>query len=65
MEDLWTVWNSTIEGQEFADMVEYKKFLDRFCKDDETPNQRRLPYGDEDKKAELEGTSHVYRTLVS
>jgi hypothetical protein len=42
MEDLWNVQNSTIEAQDFTDMVEYKRYLDRFCKDEETRHQRRL-----------------------
>lgn len=51
MEDLWNIRNSAIEVEDFADMVEYQRYLDRFCKDEETQHQRRLLYGDEDKKA--------------
>ena len=51
MEDLWNIRNSAIEVDDFADMVEYQRYLDRFCKYEETQNQRRLLYGDEDKKA--------------
>jgi len=64
MEDLWNVWNSTIEGQEFADMAEYKRYLDRFCKDEQTPSQHRLLYGDEDIKGEPGGISHGHSILV-
>jgi hypothetical protein len=51
MEDLWNIRNSAIELEDFADMVEYQRYLDRFCKDEEAQHQRRLLYGDEDKKA--------------
>ena len=50
MEDLWNVQNSTIETEDFADMVEYKRYLDRFCKDEETLHQRSLLYENNDKK---------------
>lgn len=50
MEDLWNVMNSTIEAEDFADMAEYKRYLDRFCKDEETLHQRRLHDENNDKK---------------
>jgi hypothetical protein len=51
MEDLWIVQNSAIEVEIFADKVEYKRYLDRFCKEEERQHQSRLLYGVKDKKA--------------
>ena len=44
MEDLWCVQNSGIELDDYADMAEYKRFLERFGKDEEQgpPNKRLL-----------------------
>jgi hypothetical protein len=50
MEDLWRVQNSAIEVKDFDDIVDYKLFLDRFCKDEENKHRRRLLFGDEDAK---------------
>jgi len=50
MEILWRVQNSAIEVEDFADIVIFKRFLDRFCKDEEDNHRRRLLYGDEDTK---------------
>ena len=50
MEDLWKVQDSDIEVEDFADIVIFKRFLDRFCKDEEDNHRRRLLYGDEDAK---------------
>ncbi len=50
MEDLWRVQDSAIEVEDFADIVIFKRFLDRFCKDEEDNHRRRLLYGDEDEK---------------
>ena len=50
MEDLWKIQDSAIELGEFADMIEYKRYLDRFRKDEERRNQRILLYGGEDQK---------------
>ena len=50
MEDLWKVQDSAIEVEDFADIVIFKRFLDRFCKDEEDNHRRRLLYGDEDAK---------------
>ncbi len=50
MEDLWRVQDSAIEVEDFADIVIFKRFLDRFCKDEEDNHRRRLLYGDEDAK---------------
>lgn len=52
MEDLWKIQNSAIEVEDFANMVEYKRYLDRFMKDEEQRNLRRFLYGDEGKKEE-------------
>ena len=46
MEDLWRVENAGIEVEDFADIVEYKRFLERFNKDEEKQNRRKLLYGD-------------------
>ena len=50
MEDLWRVQDSAIEVEDFADIVIFKRFLDRFCKDEEDNHRRRLLYGNEDAK---------------
>lgn len=50
MEVLWRVHDSAIEVEDFADIVIFKRFLDRFCKDEEDNHRRRLLYGDEDAK---------------
>jgi hypothetical protein len=50
MEDLRRVQDSAIEVKDFADIVIFKRFLDRFCKDEEDNHRRRLLYGDEDAK---------------
>ena len=47
MEDLWRVQDAGIEVEDFADMAEYKRFLRRFCKDEETDHRRRLLFGEE------------------
>jgi hypothetical protein len=33
MEDLWRIQSCGIEVEDFADMAEYKRFLERFCND--------------------------------
>jgi hypothetical protein len=50
MEVLWRVQDSAVEVEDFADIVIFKRFLDRFCKDEEDNHRRRLLYGDEDAK---------------
>ena len=47
MEDLWCVQNSGIDVEDFADFAEYKRFLERFCKDEEEDHRRRLLFGEE------------------
>lgn len=49
MEDLWNVQNSGVDVEDFADLAEYKRFLDRFSKDEEQDNRRRLLFGEENK----------------
>ena len=44
MEDLWSVQNSGIEVEDFADLAEYKRFVERFCDEEENGHQRRLLY---------------------
>ena len=46
MEDLWCVQDAGIEVEDFADIVEYKRFLERFNEDEEKQNRRKLLYGD-------------------
>jgi len=48
MEDLWRVQDSAIEVKDFDDNVDYKRFLDRFCKEEENEHRRRLHFGEED-----------------
>jgi hypothetical protein len=47
MEDLWRVQDSGIEIEDFADIAEYKRFLERFSNDEEKGHQRRLLFGEE------------------
>ena len=46
MEDLWCVQNAGIEIEDFADIAEYKRFLERFSEDEEKQNRRKLLYGE-------------------
>ena len=48
MEDLWRVRDSALEVNDFDDIVEFKRFLNRFCKDEENAHRRRLLFGYED-----------------
>lgn len=50
MEDLWCVQKSGIDIDDFADMAEYKKFLQRFTQDEEQKHRRRLLYGEDPEK---------------
>lgn len=47
MEDLWNVQNSGVDVNDFADIAEYKRYLKRFCQDEEQENRRRLLFGEE------------------
>ncbi len=47
MEDLWCVQNSGVDIDEFSDIAEYKRFLKRFCDDEEKENKRKLLYGED------------------
>lgn len=47
MEDLWRVQNSGVDVDNIADEAEYKRFLERFSKEEEKVNQSRLLYGEE------------------
>lgn len=46
MEDLWCIQNSGIDVNDFADFAEYKRFLDRFNREEESAHRRRLLYGE-------------------
>lgn len=48
MEDLWRVQSSGIEMEDVADIAEYRRFLKRFCNDEEDLNRRKLLYGEAD-----------------
>ena len=48
MENLWKEQYSAIGVEDFANIVVFKRFLDRFCKDEENKHRRRLLYGEED-----------------
>lgn len=50
MEDLWCVQSSGIELEEFADNAEYKRFLQRFCNEEEKDNRRRLLFGEDNSE---------------
>ena len=47
MEDLWRVQDSGIEIEDFADIAEYKHFLERFCNEEEKGHRRRLLFAGE------------------
>ena len=47
MEDLWRIQNSGVDIEDFADYAEYRRFLKRFCDDEEDKNRRRFLYGDD------------------
>ena len=47
MENLWCVQDSAIEVDDYADEAEYKRFLDRFCNDEEQGHRSRLLFGEE------------------
>jgi len=47
MEDLWRVQDSTIDPEKFADSAEYRRFIERFCDDEEKEHRQRLLYGEE------------------
>lgn len=44
MEDLWCVQKAGIDLDEFSDLAEYKRFLRRFCREEEQEHRRRLLY---------------------
>ncbi len=46
MEDLWRIQNSGVDLEDFADYAEYRRFLKRFCDDEEDKNRRRFLYGE-------------------
>jgi len=48
MENLWKEQYSAIGVEDFANVVVFKRFLDRFCKEEENNHRRRLLYGEED-----------------
>jgi hypothetical protein len=47
MENLWCVQDSAIEVEDYADAAEYKRFLERFCDDEEQGHRSRLLLGEE------------------
>jgi len=47
MENLWCVQDSAIEVDDYADAAEYKRFLERFCDDEERAHRNRLLFGEE------------------
>jgi len=42
MENLWCVQDSAIEVDDYADAAEYKRFLERFCDEEEQGLRGRL-----------------------
>lgn len=50
MEDLWYVQNSGVDVDDFADIAEYKRFLERFSQNEEQDNRRRLLFGEKKKR---------------
>ena len=47
MENLWCVQDSAIEVEDYADAVEYKRFLDRLHNDEERSQRSRRLSGEE------------------
>lgn len=56
MEDLWCVQNCGIDVNDFADFAEYKRFLDRFNREEETEHRRRLLYGEDGPERTVRGS---------
>ena len=50
MEDLWRVNSSGIDLENFADMAEYKLYLERFRKEEEKQHRDNLLYGNDESK---------------
>ena len=48
MENLWKEHYSAIGIEDFANTVVFKRFLERFCKEEENNHRSRLLYGEED-----------------
>jgi len=48
MENLRKEQYSALGDMDFTDIVIFKRFLDRFCKEEENDHRRRLLYGEED-----------------
>lgn len=46
MENLWCVQDSAIELEDYVDAAEYKRFLERFCDDEEQGHRSRLLFGE-------------------
>lgn len=57
MEDLWCVQSAGIDVDDFADFAEYKRFLERFNKEEEEQGHRRrlLLGGERSKQGLLKG----------
>ena len=45
MEDLWRTIGAGVDIEDFADMVEYRRFLKRFHDEEVKNNSRNLLYG--------------------
>ena len=53
MEDLWRVHHSGLDVNDVEEnMAEYKRFIDRFNKEEEATNRRNMLYGNMAKEAE-------------
>ena len=50
MEDLWCIKSSGVDIEDFADIVEYRRFLKRFRNEEEDQNRRNLLFGEEQKE---------------
>ena len=50
MENLRKEHYSATGVEDFANIVVFKRFLDRFCKEEEINHRRRLLYGEDDTK---------------
>lgn len=47
MEDLWCIENAGVDVEDFANITEYRRFLKRFCHEEEEGHRRRRLYTEE------------------
>lgn len=55
MEDLWCIENAGVEVEDFANIAEYRRFLKRFCLEEEEGHRRRLLFTEETDTSSILG----------